>query len=143
VQTGANTFRLQFDRAGMGGAIWIQEEHPGNDHYRRAVQPGQIMIPARLTEGKMQQLQFPTIANQVAGTKTVPLKGASSSGLPVNYYVVSGPAVIVGDKLHLTAIPVKSKYPVKVTVVAYQWGRSVAPLNQSAELVEQTFFIVK
>jgi hypothetical protein len=30
---------------------------------------------------------------------------------------------------------------VKVTVVAYQWGRTIAPLVQSAEPVEQTFWI--
>ena len=41
--------------------------------------------------------------------------------------------------LKLTPIPVRSKYPLKVTVMAYQWGRIIEPLFQSAEPVEQSF----
>jgi hypothetical protein len=54
VQTGPNSFRIQFNRGNQGGVIWIQEEHPGDEEYRRAVQPGQNMIPSKLTEGKPQ-----------------------------------------------------------------------------------------
>jgi hypothetical protein len=50
-------------------------------------------------------------------------------GLPVDYYVVAGPA------------EVNCRYPVKITVVAYQWGFAVQPLFQSADPVEQTFLI--
>ena len=37
----------------------------------------------------------------------------------------------------------RAKFPVKVTVAAYQWGRSVEPLVQSAETVARSFMIVK
>jgi hypothetical protein len=118
-------------------------EFASYDQYRRAVQPGKMQIPARLTEGKAQVITFPEIPDQKAGIRTVPLQATSDCGLPVDYYVVAGPAVLDGRQLALTDIPVKSRYPVKVTVVAYQWGRIIEPLIQSAEPVERTFLIVR
>jgi hypothetical protein len=143
VQTGPETFRIQFDRQGMGGTLWLQEEHPGDEIYRHAVQPGQMLIPSRLTEGKGQVITFPEIENQQAGTEMLELKATSDSGLPADYYVQEGPAVIQDNKLLFTKIPVRSKYPVKVTVVAYQWGRNIEPLYQSEEPVKRTFFITR
>jgi hypothetical protein len=143
VQTGPHAFRVRFDRSGIGGDIWIQETHPGDDEYRPAVQPGKISIPARLTQGVPQTIYFPAIANQPVGTKTVPLNATSDSGLPVDYYVVSGPAVVEGNHLWLTEIPIGSRYPVRVTVVAYQWGRMVPPLYQSAEPTTKTFYVTR
>jgi hypothetical protein len=141
VQIGPETFRVQFDRGGMGGPIWIQEEHPGDDQYRHAVQPGQMVIPQTLTKGKPQTITFPKIEDRKAGVKTIKLKATSDSGLPVDYYVVAGPAEVEGDVLKLTPIPVRSKRPVKVTVVAYQWGRTIEPLFQTAQPVELSFTI--
>ena len=141
VQTGSNTFRVQFDRAGMGGEVWLQEEHPGNEQYRHAVQPGQIRIPAKLTAGKVQSITFPKIEDQWEGTTSITLKAVSDAGLPVNYYIVAGSAVIEGNTLKFTPIPVNTKSPVKVTIVAWQWGRMIEPLYQSAEPVMQEFFI--
>ena len=126
-----------------GGPIWIQEEHPGDDQYRRAVQPGQMVIPQKLAKGKPQSITFPKIENQKAGVKSVKLQATSDSGLPVDYYVVAGPAEVEGGFLKLTPIPTRSKYPLKITVVAYQWGRTIEPLFQSAEPVEQCFVIEK
>jgi hypothetical protein len=143
IQTGPETFRVQFDRGAEGGSIWIQEEHPGDDQYRHAVQPGQMNIPTKLDNGKPQVITFPKIASQQAGAKSVKLAATSGSGLKVDYYVVAGPAEVKGASLQLTPIPQRSKYPVKVTVVAYQWGRTTEPLVQSAEPVEQTFLIEK
>jgi hypothetical protein len=45
--------------------------------------------------------------------------------------------------IKFTPVPAKSKFPVKVTIVAYQWGRTIEPLYQSAEPIEQTFYITK
>ena len=39
------------------------------------------------------------------------------------------------------SIPVRSRYPVKVTVVATQWGRTIAPLYQTAEPVTREFYL--
>jgi hypothetical protein len=79
VQIGPATFRVRFDRAGMGGTLWLQEEHPGNGIYRHAVQPGHMLIPLKLTQGKAQTIAFPKIASQKAGTRVVELKATSSS----------------------------------------------------------------
>lgn len=143
IQTGPNTFRIKFDREGLVGTIWLQAEHPGDEQYRRSVQPGQMVIPARLTTGIPQKITFPDIGDQKADTKTIELKATSDSGLPVDYYIVAGPTELEGRMLKITDISIRSKYPIKVTVVAYQWGRTIEPFYQSAKPVEQTFSIIK
>lgn len=143
VQIGSDEFRIQFNRGDQGGAIVLQEEHPGNEEYRHAVQPGQIPIPAKLTIGEEQQITFPAIEDQKASVKAIDLKAISNSKLAVNYYIVAGPAIIDGDQLKIKQVPVNTKYPIKITVVAYQWGRTLAPLYQSAPLVTRSFSLNK
>jgi hypothetical protein len=145
VQTGPDTFRIQFDGQGVdeqGGAS-IMVEHPGDKHYRRAVQPMTVQFPTRLTDGKPQVVTFPKIENQPESVKSVQLRATSDSRLPVAYYVVAGPAEVEGNTLKIVEIPAKSRFPIQVTVVAYQWGRTIEPLYQSAAPIEQTFSIVK
>ncbi len=60
----------------------------------------------------------------------------------MRFYVIAGPAIIDGDKLVLTKIPPRTKYPVEVTVAAWQWGRSIEPKVKTAEIVKQTFRIL-
>jgi hypothetical protein len=141
VQTGPSLFRLQFDRMGMGGELWIQEENAGDAAYRHAVQPGKMNIPAKLTIGKPQAITFQKIQDVKFGTKELALHASSDSGLPVGYYIISGPAYVENGIVKFTPVPLKSKYPVKVNIVAYQWGRMTGPLWQSATPVEQTFYI--
>ncbi|MDB5146857.1 MAG: hypothetical protein JWQ57_877 [Mucilaginibacter sp.] len=143
IQTDSSSFRLQFDRAGMGGDIWIQEENAGNMEYRHAVQPGKITIPAKLTAGKPQKITFGKLQNVKYGIKELALHATSNSKLPVDYYIISGPAYVENGTIKFTPVPLKSKYPVKVKVVAYQWGRITEPLFQSAEPIEQTFYITR
>ena len=103
-------------------------------------------MPVRLTEGKPQEIKFPEIADVKAGTPFIELKATSDRKLPVQYYVRSGPAYVDdvnGDKLILTALPPKTKYPVKVTVVAWQYGSMTNPKIQTAEPVERVFYIQK
>ena len=75
------------------------------------------------------------------GTKYVSLSAVSSCGLPVDFYVESGPAYVDGNRLILTAIPPKTTYPVKVTVIAWQYGKNSDPKIKTAEPVKQTFYI--
>jgi hypothetical protein len=145
-QTGPDTFRIQFDGqsiGGEGGGASIMVEHPGDKHYRRAVQPMTVQFPERLTEGRPQVVTFPKIENQPAGVKSVPLRAISDSGLPVAYYVVAGPAEVEGGVLKFTPIPPRAKFPVKVTVVAWQYGSSSEPKWQTAEPCAREFFITK
>ncbi len=55
-------------------------------------------------------------------------------------YVKEGPARIQGnDVLEFTSIPPRSRFPMKVTVVAWQYG--IAGEVQTAEPVERSFYI--
>jgi hypothetical protein len=67
------------------------------------------------------------------------LNGASDSGLQVSYYVRQGPAEIDGDRLRFTPIPRSAKRPIKVTVVAWQYG--VAGKTKSAQPVERSLYL--
>ena len=100
-----------------------------------------VRLPYPLTEGRRQYLLFPGIADVTEGTETVPLHVTSDCGLPVHYYVKEGPAEVEGTNLRLTRIPPRTKFPVKVTVVAWQYG--LAGRVQTAEPVERSFYIVR
>ena len=77
------------------------------------------------------------------GPPSATLNGTSSSGLPLYYYVREGPACIEGNTLRFTPIPPRAKFPVKVPVVAWQWGRPIDPKIKSATPVERTILITK
>jgi hypothetical protein len=143
----ANTFMLQLTRGTETNVkkyvFTFAAKHPGDSEYKAAVQQGEMVIPATLTEGADQKITFPTILNQKANAKEIKLKATSDAGVPVYYYVQDGPAELDGNILKFTKIPPKAKYPVKVTVVAWQYGRSAEPKLKSAESVTQSFYIKK
>ena len=143
VQTDSDKFRIQFNRGDQGGAVWLQAEQAGNDEYRHAVQPAQLQIPTVLTSGQEQQIVFPEIADQHMSVGTIQLNAKASSNLPVDYYVVSGPAIVEDGKLIIKQVPIKSKFPIRVTVVAYQWGSFIPPLYRSAKPVNGSFLLYR
>ena len=55
------------------------------------------------------------------------------------YFVKEGPAKVVDGALQLTDIPPRSRYPIRVSVVAWQYG--LPNSVQSAEPVERIFYI--
>lgn len=147
-QLGAQTFAIRFNRLSMTtdrrmGDIWLVASHPGDAKYRQAVEQALLKIPFRLKDGAAQTITFPKIPDQSVGTKLLLLHATSSADVPVYYYVREGPAEVDGDVLKFTPIPPRTKFPVKITVVAWQYGRNVEPKLQSAEPVEQTFLITK
>ena len=145
VKTGPDTFAVRMHRLGDNPRrireIWLTATHPGNDKYRRTVQQSVLYISPQNKSGKDQVLTFPPIPDQPAGTASVKLAATSSAGLPVFYYVQDGPAILNGDTLELTPLPPRSKYPVQVTVVATQWGRTIDPKVKTAIPVIQVFHI--
>ncbi len=145
VKLASDTFRLQFSNGNTPykALMALMAYHPGNSLYRKTVEPIYLKYPIRNTQGVPQTIAFAPIKPVRYPFKSVPLVATSSSGLPVSFYVVNGPAYISGNQLYVTPIPVKSKYPIEITVVAYQWGRSIAPLYQSAEPVVQRLLIEK
>ena len=140
------TFTVRFYRMGLDnpkrtGGICLMASVKQDHKYRSAVQQVEIRIPYRNKEGIPQRIIFPKLSDVKASVKKISLNGTADSGLPVYYYVKEGPAEIKGDKLVLTKIPSRAKFPVKVTVVAWQYGRSGEPKVQTAEAVEQSFYI--
>lgn len=140
------TFTVRFYRMGLDnpkrtGGICLMASVKQDHKYRSAVQQVEIRIPYRNKEGISQRIIFPKLSDVKASVKEISLNGTADSGLPVYYYVKEGPAEIKGDKLALTKIPPRAKFPVKVTVVAWQYGCSGEPKVQTAEAVEQSFYI--
>jgi hypothetical protein len=122
--------------------VWFLARHPGNERYRGAVQQALLRLP-HFTEGVEQTITFPAIADQELGTAVVALEATSDRGLPVGYYVREGPAIVRYGNLHLTALPRRAKQPVKVTVVAWQFGQGTSPKTRAAAPVMRTFLVTR
>ena len=142
------TFQISFYRMGFNSPkrsndIWLLASNKGDDKYKSAVQQLDMRFPLVNSEGAEQRISFPKTKNIKQGVKSITLAASSSAGLPVYYYVKEGPAEINGNKLEFTKIPLRSRYPMKVTVVAWQYGRSAEPKLKTAEPVEQSFYIIK
>jgi hypothetical protein len=139
------TFIFQLDRGvdlnSKQYTFTLTVRHPGDDKFKSAIQQGEIVIPAFLKEGVEQKINFPSISNQKAGIKDLKLMAISDAGLPVNFYVLDGPAEIKGNVLRFTQIPPKSKFPIKITVIAWQYG--IAGKIQTAQPVTNTFYLLK
>jgi len=138
-----DTFVVRFGRAeytnnGRNLDVWLVASHPGNDEYHSIAQQARVRINPNKT-GADQHITFPEIPDQKVGTKSLKLPATSDAGLPVQYYVREGPAEVEGDTMKFKPIPLRSKFPVKVTVVAWQWGNAKV---KTAERVERTFQIV-
>lgn len=146
------TFTVRFYRMGLNnsrrtGDIWLMASHPGDATYKSAVQQLTLRIPYPNKEGEAQTIDFPELkdvprSQAVAGKDGEALRATATSGLPVYYYIKEGPAEIVDGQLRFTAIPPRTRLPIRVTVVAWQYGRSIEPKVQTAEAVERSFYIL-
>ncbi len=147
VVTGPEEIKLCWNRM----ATWEENEvfidfaikHPGDDEYRPAVQQARITLPIRLTEGQEQKIDFGPLPDVEDGIKSIRLSATSTSGLEVGFYAESGPVWIEGNRMYFEQLPPKTKYPVKVSVVAWQYGRTGEDKIQTAEPVRQEFYIHK
>lgn len=138
------TFCLAFYRMGLNNAkrtndAWLFASAGGNGVYKTAVQQFNYKIPYPLTDGKRQEISFPAINDVRKGAVSVKLNARSDSGLPVLYYIKEGPACLKGNEIVFTKIPPRAKFPLKITVVAWQYG--VKEKIQSAQPVERSFNI--
>ena len=143
-----DTWELAFTRASFlgdrrGNEAWLAAMWPGDATHKRAIQQAVLQIPGRNSKGTSQTITFTQPSDVKAGTARVKLSAISSSGLPVRYHVLEGPAEVDGDVLNLTRIPPRARFPVRVTVVAWQFGRAVDLKIQSAEPVERTLMVVR
>ena len=148
IKLSPDTFQVHFDKVGMNNRkrtveIWLQATHPGDDEYKPMIQQSQMRIPFRNTHGPAQHILFPSIKDRAQSDGPVELQASSDAGVPVSYYVLAGPGEITGNTLTFTSIPPRAKFPVKITVVAWQYGRSGESPLQTADPVEQSFNLVK
>lgn len=147
-QVGPDEWAIRFYRMGMNNPkrsndIWFVAIHEGDSTYKRIVQQASMRFPLTNKEGVDQTINFDSIADQKVSPGTLTLNATSSAGAKVHFYVREGPAEIGRDNtLRFTAIPPRAKYPIKVTVVAWQWGRSIDPKLKTAVPVEMTFSIL-
>ena len=145
IRIGPNTLRIQYDNlapATEAARPTFMAYSIGNAEYRYTEQVG--MMPRNfngLTSGKDQIINFPVIGNLKKDAGPVQLRATSDSGLPCEYYVAYGPAVVRDGKLIITEIPARASFPIGVKVVAYQFGRGNSPLVKTAIPVEQTIKI--
>jgi len=145
-KTGKESYQLEFDQSGFKSAyrsynVFISTMIPVSDQEMVHSQPAGIFVPHN-TEGTDNTITFPPLPD-VTDRKPIVLNATASSGLPVAYYVDSGPAVVEGNTLKFTRIPPRSRFPVAVTVVAWQWGHATSPAVKSAEPVSMTFHIAR
>ena len=141
-----STFQISFYRMGFNNTkrsndTWLLASSKGDDKFKSAVQQLNLRFPLQNTAGADQKINFPQIGNLKKGTAMIKLNAAATSGKPVLYYVKEGPAYTRNNELIFTAIPPRAKFPVKVTVVAWQYG--IKDQWKSAEPVEQNFYILK
>lgn len=139
-------FQISFDKLGFNNSkrsndIWLLAHNNGDAVYKSTVQQLHLRFPISNKEGKPQTIDFTPIADVKVGTKPIVLNAKSSAAAKVSYYVKEGSAYIEDNVLHFTKIPPRTKLPVKVTVVAWQYG--IAGKLQSAEPVERSFWIRK
>jgi hypothetical protein len=141
----ADTFAVDFKRETLlttnarSYELVFAATHPGDAEYKSAVQQGHLFVPAKITQGAEQHITFPEIPDVKAGTKSLTLNATSDANVPVHYFVREGPAEIDGDMLKFTKVPPRAKFPVKITVVAWQYGCATERKIKSAEPVSRTF----
>lgn len=138
------TFRISFSRTGFNNSkrsndIWLIAENDGDEKYKSTVQQISMRFPLPNKDGIPQTIRFNSLKHIAKGATQVMLEATASSGLPVSFYVREGPAEISGDRLVLTPIPPRTRFPVKITVVAWQYG--LPGKVQSAVPVERELYI--
>ncbi|MGM8362199.1 hypothetical protein ACSV4D_09815 [Flavobacterium sp. ARAG 55.4] len=141
-----STFQIRFDKLGFNNSkrssdIWLLAHNDGDAIYKSAVQQLHLRFPIKNQDDTPQQIDFASINDVAIGIKKIALKAKSSTGTKVSYYVKEGPAYIDDNILHFTKIPPRTHFPIKVTVVAWQYG--IAGQLQSADPVERSFWIRK
>lgn len=146
-QTGINTFRVWLGRGGIERQgnpwdPWAIATQGGDDTFRSADRPVHFWIDIRRKDGKPQTIYFPAVPPTKFTAGSLKLAATADSGLPVQYYVVSGPVEVADDGIvTFLPIPPRTAYPIKVSIGAYQWGRGIDPKVASAEPVVREFKI--
>ena len=141
---GDNRFCVELDRNykdRIATAVCLAVVAEGTSEIRKSVQPLLINIAENIG-GVAQTIDFKKLGDMPVGTQSLPLEAKANSGLPVKFYIEAGPAIVENNRLVFTKLPPKTKFPIEVIVVAWQWGTCEPPLVNKA-IARQTFWIVK
>ncbi|NBV85545.1 MAG: hypothetical protein EBS01_04625, partial [Verrucomicrobia bacterium] len=111
------------------GLVAVRASQVGDANYSPAASVDQSFLVAKAS----QTITFGEIAARTYGDAPFVLGGTASSGNPVSYVVVSGPAAVLNGTLTLTGAGM-------VTVRALQSGSAN---HEAASFVEQTFTVGK
>jgi sugar lactone lactonase YvrE len=111
-----------------GGTVTLVAWQPGDSNYNAAPTVQQSFTVTKVP----QTIAFGPLSQQTAGDAPFPLAATASSGLPVTFTLVSGPASLSGNIVTLTGGGT-------VTVSASQLGNNV---YAAALSISQSFFVV-
>jgi hypothetical protein len=145
-QTGPDTFRVKHDRFYFprpSDTLMVLAWHPGDDQYAHAEQPASIKLQDMNSSGTQQNITFKPLEDITSQTRTLKLQATSDAGLPVGFTVIEGPAVLAGGTLEIKDSPPRSKWPLRVTVAAWQAGRATEAPIRAAKPVMRGFLIHK
>ena len=80
------------------GVVMVRASQPGNTNFNAALDVDLSFVVAKLP----QFITFGSLGRQVFGDAPFPLAASASSGLPVSFSILSGPAVVSGNILTMT-----------------------------------------
>jgi len=113
-----------------GGSYFVTVTYPGDGNYQTA----SISVPLTVSL-QSQTISFTALANHVYGDAPVTLSATATSGLPVTFKIVSGPAAVSGSTLMILGAG-------SITVEADQAGSATvaaaAPVQQSFTVAQAT-----
>ena len=144
IQVNDTTFRFDMNRVGMNNkrrstSIWLQAISNADKRYKGTAQQLNICCPYRINDGQRQAISFKSLQDIDRNVRSITLNAQSDSNLPVSFYVKYGPAHIDGNQLIIDQIPPRTKLPIEVCVVAWQYG--IEGKYQTADNVERIFYI--
>jgi autotransporter-associated beta strand protein len=151
-QVGPDTFQMWVDRGeiqhqSLPWDNFVIAYNRGDATHRAVDRPLHINIPILNTTGAAQTLTFPAVPNQIAtNLQPILLNATASSGLPVQYWMISGPYLANGTSLPNSTLtpqplPAKATFPLRVMVGAYQWGTRATPQFAASAPAYTTFWI--
>jgi hypothetical protein len=118
----------------------------GDDRFRPTERPAHAFVNVVNRSGAAQTIDFPAVPNRSADDPSpTRLTATASSGLPVQYDVISGPVRLGDDggSLEPATLPPHLRTPARVLVSAFQWGRPSGTKVQSAGPVVRQFWVVR
>jgi DNA-binding beta-propeller fold protein YncE len=113
------------------GVVRVKATQAGDANYEPALEVFQSFNVTAATVKSNQRITFAVIEDKTFGDASFALTAAASSGLPVTFSVISGPAVVSGNTLLLTGAGT-------VTIQATQWGNE---MYHAAATVKRTFTV--